>query len=111
MHKLHAKTRMALAEQVASVLTQSTVLQTVNLNTFSYFSDEGEGEVILEALNNCASLPQLKSLDCSQNATWFSDAKMNLQNMDFEVDSDEDPEDPEVMVRNENHFRGGKLMF
>ena len=73
MDRLNAKTRMALAQQVASVLTQSAALETVNLQAFSQLFDEGEGEVILSALSNCAS-EQLTSFDCSMNETWFCDA-------------------------------------
>lgn len=74
MDRLNAETRMVLAQQVALVLTQSTALETVNLQSFSQLFDEGEGEVILSALSNCAS-EQLTSFDCSMNSTWVCDAK------------------------------------
>ena len=75
MDEANDDTRLPLARLIATVLTQSTTLETVNFYHFSEYKDAGEGEVILTALKNSPCLPQIKTFRCSWNLSWFSEGK------------------------------------
>lgn len=77
MYRLPNTTRMQLAQQVAGLLASSTELTLVDLSEFSTNKDEGEGQVMLEALSNSPCLDKITQLNIGGNSSWWKDNDYN----------------------------------
>ena len=73
--KLPHNVRNFIAEQGAAILATNSKISHLDLESFSWRSDKGEGTVVLSALANSNSLPTLTHLKVSTNESWFSKGK------------------------------------
>ena len=76
MYGLSDILRMQLTQLVTEIVSASpSMLHNLDLHLFSYDKDEGEGQIILEALSGSSVLPQLTHFNCSFNESWFVEGK------------------------------------